>query len=200
MTTDESAKCERCDDTGCPQCDPEWAQHQVRAPKADEDAINAKLAESAKREGAELLPCPFCGSAVTLTEREGFVGLTCPPESPCTGSRLYQCFHAKDRATAIAAWNRRDNSALETSNKALREAEAKLEHLLRAAGDGVEVGRQRMIVTDAGEFRNLSASTDTLQVRTEDVPIYEWRLRVLGMTLRESLDALAPALVDGKEK
>lgn len=89
---------------------------------------------------------------------------------------------------------------LETSNKALREAEAKLEHLLRAAGDGVEVGRQRMIVTDAGEFRNLSASTDTLQVRTEDVPIYEWRLRVLGMTLRESLDALAPALVDGKEK
>lgn len=38
------AKCKRCDDTGCPECDPEWAKHQMRASPADEAAITAKIA------------------------------------------------------------------------------------------------------------------------------------------------------------
>lgn len=32
----EAPKCSRCDDTGCPECDPEWAQHQVPAPNESE--------------------------------------------------------------------------------------------------------------------------------------------------------------------
>jgi len=30
----DEPKCARCDDTGCPVCDPEWAQHQVAVPNS----------------------------------------------------------------------------------------------------------------------------------------------------------------------
>lgn len=140
MTTDESAKCERCDDTGCPQCDPEWAQHQVRAPKADEDAINAKLAESAKREGA--------------IER-----LRKDLADADAGNQYAWLVRSDDLREAL--------SALEASNKALREL-----------WNAREAHTALLINTKATREQFL-ASRDRL--------LAAW-------------DALAPALVDGKEK
>lgn len=60
-------------------------------------------------EMSKLLPCPFCGSAVTLQpifDGDGF-GFRCVNGSPCIGSGLLQGFMSDSRETAIAAWNRR---------------------------------------------------------------------------------------------
>lgn len=54
----EEAKCARCDDTGCPECDSEWAKHQVRVSKEDEAALERALkpAHSIRPRGKSVMP------------------------------------------------------------------------------------------------------------------------------------------------
>ena len=56
---------------------------------------------------SELKPCPFCGSAVTLQEEQGVIGFQCMIGTGCAKSGLVTAFDARDKDTAIPAWNRR---------------------------------------------------------------------------------------------
>jgi len=47
--------CERCDDTGCPVCDPEWAQNQVPAPPAAQPAPDAAQGDVLRESLASML-------------------------------------------------------------------------------------------------------------------------------------------------
>jgi len=49
----DGPKCARCDDTGCPECDPEWAQHQAPVPGSKPSATN-----QAEREAVTLAAKP----------------------------------------------------------------------------------------------------------------------------------------------
>ena len=79
-------KCERCDDTGCPECDPEWAQHQVPAQPAAQDKEappgegwpGYEQAVPNRKPAAQDLPvrCPVTRTAdmVTCSKHQGHKG------------------------------------------------------------------------------------------------------------------------------
>lgn len=55
-------KCGRCDDTGCPDCDPEWAQYQRRCTPEEEAAVERAIAstpsdDAVRERAAWLLEC-----------------------------------------------------------------------------------------------------------------------------------------------
>jgi len=58
-----------------------------------------------------LLPCPFCGSAVELTSSktlgDRLFCIKCPDNSPCSGSGLGMYVVAGQVEAATAVWNRR---------------------------------------------------------------------------------------------
>ena len=61
----------------------------------------------------DLLPCPFCGSNVTLEtggKTDGLLKFVCAEGSSCRGGRVFTCCLAEDRETAITAWNTRTPS------------------------------------------------------------------------------------------
>jgi Lar family restriction alleviation protein len=78
---------------------------------------------------SELKNCPFCGGEVKLQEDMEVCGFVCPKDSSCHKSGLVTAFNTSDKETAIAAWNRRAESAALT---AVRERNGNLSVALAA--------------------------------------------------------------------
>lgn len=56
-----------------------------------------------------LLPCPFCGCEVTVTERgNGLFAFLCSPRSSCIGSWMATYGHGDHREAVFRQWNTRD--------------------------------------------------------------------------------------------
>ena len=141
--------------------------------------------ESAKREGAELpplLPCPFCGGPVALErarstrdpiygERKWW-GVTCRNTINRGGTCAIEAIPTASPEAAIARWNRRDNSALEASNKALRLYEEAFDEMFSHC-------------LSNGVFNWWGAALDCTKLNEAHLA---------------ATRALAPSLVDGKEK
>lgn len=55
----------------------------------------------------ELLPCPFCGSDVHLSEFEGITSIVCASGDACASSKLIVAYPSDDYENALLAWNTR---------------------------------------------------------------------------------------------
>ncbi len=54
-----------------------------------------------------LKPCPFCGKVPIIKQRNSLQGFVCPPETVCSGAKVFTVFDPGDIASAIAWWNTR---------------------------------------------------------------------------------------------
>jgi len=136
-------------------------------------------------------PCELCNGTIRVAaayvptpaqEREGF-------EKWANDGRS---MGGMEREFAWDAWQARaalDTGAVEALQKERDAYKFQLDHLLHIAGKGTIIDWKRVIVSEDGEMRNPGdpASSD-LMIQTIDAPIYEWRLRCLGKTLREVVD------------
>lgn len=90
-----------------------WCEH-CRSIHALPRCVPAESAQAscseAKRNADGLLPCPFCGSEVSLKpgkEKEHIRFIMCPDDSPCRHTGLVQAIDARKLDEGIDAWNRR---------------------------------------------------------------------------------------------
>ena len=123
---------------------------------------------------SELKPCPFCGGAGRLEERDGHYLVGCP------GGNCPQMMLAESEAEAVAAWNSRPGedalrAAVEKTSAALRETREDGVGMLELNGKlHAEVARLRGAIQGFDNYLNPSIPFDHSKGDKIPVTSDEW--------------------------